>query len=97
MKIFSPALFLLLSVSALATTPAQYGQYIQDNWVCIKEEALLNKKPIPSKAAYEQMTQRDENSINYNGGKIVRYPNGNIVYYDYSDDKVTNSVYQYRH
>ena len=97
MKILCTAILMALSASALATTPAQYGQYIQDNWMCVKKEAMLNKKPIPSKSAYEQMTQRDENSINYNGGRIVRYPDDNKVYYDYSDDKVTNSVYQYRH
>ena len=51
----------------------------------VKQEAQNTKAPVPSEAAYTRMTERDENSINHNGGKIVRYDSEGRVYSDYSE------------
>ncbi len=85
MKILYTTLLLAFSTSALATTPAEYGQYTKDNWSFVKQEAQNNKAPVPSEQAYTRMTERDENSINHNGGKIIRYDSEGRVYYDYSE------------
>ncbi len=85
MKTFYTALLIAFSASALATTPAQYGQYTKDDWAFVKQEAQNTKAPVPSEAAYTRMTERDENSINHNGGKIVRYDSEGRVYSDYSE------------
>ncbi len=86
MKTLYTVLLLIVSGTTLATTPAEYGQYVQDSWERVCEEAKLNKAPVPSKAAWEKMTQRDESSIDHNGGKIIRYQDQGRVYYDYSEN-----------
>ena len=85
------ASLLVMSTAALATTPAQYGQNTQDDWNRVKQEASLNKSPTPSQSAYEQKTQRDESSLEHNGGKVLHYDNDSRVYYKYSDSETSNT------